>query len=318
LGSIIDQIDHLEEEAKWQMNNNWGDEKACTFYRGYIEQPVYACVTCQTETGQKFGFCYGCSMNCHLNHEVIEIFFKRNFKCDCPTMGKLCSLELPTSEKNLENKYNHNFDGKYCWCDSEYEFSMEMTQCFFCQEWYHNDCIRKEYDHEIPEEFEEFFCIDCVSNYEFLRKYTQSIYYCDTLKIEFQKDCLLPISVGIPAGNLFLRENWRTFLCQCDPCTQLYIKYNIMYLFKEDNDADPIPATEHKTVSLEETAFELLSKSDHATKIEMTTRYSTFKNALVDYLKPFAQEGRIVSQQDISEFLLKLTEGPPRKKRRIE
>lgn len=33
----------------------------------------------------KFGVCYGCSLRCHLQHEIEELFFKRGFRCDCGT-----------------------------------------------------------------------------------------------------------------------------------------------------------------------------------------------------------------------------------------
>lgn len=58
----------------------------CTYDRGYISQPVYACRVCSK--GELKGFCYGCSMTCHLDHasEVIELFTKRDFRCDCPTL----------------------------------------------------------------------------------------------------------------------------------------------------------------------------------------------------------------------------------------
>lgn len=57
----------LEEEAESKLQENWGDEKyvrkrgqcshcsfrACTYDKGYIKQPVYACLTCsQSSTKQ--------------------------------------------------------------------------------------------------------------------------------------------------------------------------------------------------------------------------------------------------------------------------
>ena len=67
---VAQELTKLQEEAHWQMKyNQWGDEKffynrvsycrKCTFEKGYISQPVYACKDCMEETGevvQDFGF----------------------------------------------------------------------------------------------------------------------------------------------------------------------------------------------------------------------------------------------------------------------
>ena len=31
---------------------NWGDENACTYNKGYIHQPVYSCITCSEKAGR--------------------------------------------------------------------------------------------------------------------------------------------------------------------------------------------------------------------------------------------------------------------------
>jgi len=44
---------------------------------------------------------------------------------------------------NEDNKYNHNFDGKYCKCERPYpdpdgeSDEDEMIQCVVCEDWYH-------------------------------------------------------------------------------------------------------------------------------------------------------------------------------------
>ena len=69
-------------------------------------------------------------------HEVLELFEKRHFRCDCgngkfkldgssSSSSSSCSIECqlePSKEAyNLENKYNHNFQGLYCHCGKEYD-----------------------------------------------------------------------------------------------------------------------------------------------------------------------------------------------------
>jgi len=48
-----------------------------------------------------------------------------------------CSLQIEKDFLNKENKYNHNFIGKYCRCDSEDDEIEDMIQCTICEDWFH-------------------------------------------------------------------------------------------------------------------------------------------------------------------------------------
>ena len=121
LEEIIENEFLLEEEAKEVQLENWGKESICTFDSGYISQNIYACATCQKMNGNKetIGVCYGCSLRCHLEHDLYELYTKRDFRCDCGTKqcGSCELLEKPNDTVNDRNKYNHNFQGLYCLCD---------------------------------------------------------------------------------------------------------------------------------------------------------------------------------------------------------
>ncbi len=68
-------------------------------------------------------------MHCHVDHSVYELFDKRHFRCDCGTPQTRCNCALTPSssdsgkkmQDNSDNKYNHNFDGLYCWCNKVYQ-----------------------------------------------------------------------------------------------------------------------------------------------------------------------------------------------------
>lgn len=139
----------------------------CTHERGYIRQPVYACKTCGGG-----GVCAGCSVSCHAEHELVELFNKRKFRCDCgtpnlyrqrepnhasrrtrlteqliyPEGAKPCSLRKPGFDpQNDANAYNHNFDGGFCYCERGKTYDPEeedetMFQCIVCEEWLHESC----------------------------------------------------------------------------------------------------------------------------------------------------------------------------------
>jgi len=57
--------------------------KKCTYEKGYITQEIYICITCTMEKNSITGMCVGCSYKCHENHDVRNLHFKRNFRCDC-------------------------------------------------------------------------------------------------------------------------------------------------------------------------------------------------------------------------------------------
>lgn len=139
----------------------------CTHERGYIRQPVYACKTCGGG-----GVCAGCSVSCHAEHELVELFNKRKFRCDCgtpnlyrqrepnhahrctrlidqltyPKDAQPCSLRKPGFDpQNDANAYNHNYDGGFCYCERGKTYDPEkedetMFQCIVCEEWLHESC----------------------------------------------------------------------------------------------------------------------------------------------------------------------------------
>lgn len=72
----------LERQARELMPYS-SDE--CTYEKGELRQPVFACLDCSKASNQPVGVCYSCSIQCHLTHEIVELFTKRNFVCDCGT-----------------------------------------------------------------------------------------------------------------------------------------------------------------------------------------------------------------------------------------
>lgn len=79
----INEQDDLEKEARQLMPYN-PDE--CTYDKGELRQPVFACLTCSRDNNNSaIGVCYSCSIQCHSSHELVELFTKRGFVCDCGT-----------------------------------------------------------------------------------------------------------------------------------------------------------------------------------------------------------------------------------------
>lgn len=176
--TALDYIEHQERLEKDAQSILPGKFEKCTFPLGYVRQALYACKTCSTENEgtEPAGMCYSCSIACHSSHELFELFPKRAFRCDCGLQNKFgthpCSLMIPAKKvvkTNDKNRYNHNFEGRYCRCDVHYDPEKEvstMYQCVACEDWFHENCIGN--IPEAIEDFECYVCRDCTKKYPFL------------------------------------------------------------------------------------------------------------------------------------------------------
>jgi E3 ubiquitin-protein ligase UBR7 len=131
LNDLIASQDALLREAALALPHVFS---RCTFSMGPIKQAVYLCLTCASPRG----VCSSCSIACHTDHEQVELFPKRHFRCDCPTTAvpHPCTLHKTTEEANGANQYGHNFRGLFCRCARPYDPETEretMIQCLACE-----------------------------------------------------------------------------------------------------------------------------------------------------------------------------------------
>eukprot|EP01116_Phalansterium_solitarium_P021920 TRINITY_DN7037_c0_g1_i1.p1 TRINITY_DN7037_c0_g1~~TRINITY_DN7037_c0_g1_i1.p1 ORF type:complete len:397 (-),score=128.09 TRINITY_DN7037_c0_g1_i1:14-1204(-) len=266
---ILNEQEQLEQEAEEQLNGNWGDEDACTHADGYRRQPVFACATCtKAKGGAPFGFCFGCSLNCHVDddHDIIELFDKRHFRCDCGTPRSGCSCRFHPdghAQDNTENVYSHNFGGKYCWCDAAYSEEQTMYQCVLCMDWFHLDCISKRDGWALdPDTPSDFVCGTCVQLHPFLKGYASlAITHAaasgapptDSTAGESPVDVTTAAAEGCklagvdaadasrPDGSaqeksVFFRKQWRAELCRCAECLERYRSQQVGFLAEDEDD----------------------------------------------------------------------------------
>lgn len=145
----------------------------CTKDLGALRQNVYSCLTCNplpadpTEPYNAAGICYACSVQCHGEHQLVEIFAKRNFTCDCGTTRlpatSPCTLRLNpatnakggvhSEEPAADNKYNQNFRNRFCVCECDYDPFQQKGTMYQClglgthetggcgEDWYHPGCV---------------------------------------------------------------------------------------------------------------------------------------------------------------------------------
>lgn len=95
----VTAVDYLEEQLELEREAREVmpyDPDVCTYPR-VLRQLVFACLTCLRQSkGANVGVCYLCLIQCHSTHELVELFTKRDFACDCGTTrmheGSSCAL----------------------------------------------------------------------------------------------------------------------------------------------------------------------------------------------------------------------------------
>lgn len=177
---VLDEEKEIQEETAAVLGGS--DEKNCTYSKGAVKrQALYSCLTCvplaKEDCTKACGVCLACSYACHEGHELVELYTKRNFRCDCgtPKMGKACSLEEKPAQDNETNSYNQNYAGLYCTChrpypDPEGTDEDEMIQCIVCEDWFHSLHLGTE--PSAAQDYGEMICGQCVERVSFLKDYT--------------------------------------------------------------------------------------------------------------------------------------------------
>jgi E3 ubiquitin-protein ligase UBR7 len=118
--SLIQVLDDLNSETI-QLKTE-AEDLECTYELGPINQPVMVCKTCSIDpTKLPNGVCASCAQKCHEGHDLLELYSKRDFICECGTdkLNTSCKfndrLPNPVKREKIEtNFYNHNFEGLYC------------------------------------------------------------------------------------------------------------------------------------------------------------------------------------------------------------
>ncbi|KAH3667416.1 hypothetical protein OGAPHI_003065 [Ogataea philodendri] len=360
----------LEKEARELMPY---DPKVCTYVLGPIRQQVYACLTCMRQNGHPVGVCYACSIQCHTSHDLVELFAKRSFTCDCGTSrtqkhggcllrsgNKKLSVDkqkLPIDIPSSTNAYNHNYSGTFCECTTKYDPTDDsnMFQCAFgdaCgEDWFHEECImgmrpgdvnrrqikqegenkldslsepgldaaEDQKDKEVPEilplpgfpdlnEFETIICWKCVAKYKPEMKLLASELGCSTIHTRPKIDTDTNKRVKTdPSFTIFLKEDYKEKLQQLitlnkpetKPLVELLKIHTYLYL--EDSVYKP-PEDSDEDSSIFELGLRNLGQLPVESAISSVHAYEKVKTKLTEFLKPFAEQNKVVTEDEIRAF----------------
>ena len=157
----------LEAEAREALPYSFSH---CTRPLGALKQNLFACLTCnppESPTFQPAAVCYSCSIACHGEHTLVELFQRRNFTCDCGTTRMPeqtpCTLRIDPEtgmkrpvkgeEPAKTNTYNKNCRNRFCGCEELYDPHQEKGTMFQClglaqekdggcgEDWWHPECV---------------------------------------------------------------------------------------------------------------------------------------------------------------------------------
>ncbi|KAG7095206.1 hypothetical protein E1B28_005981 [Marasmius oreades] len=106
-------------------------------------------------------------------------------------------------------------------------------------------------------------------------------------------------------GDIFLTEGFRDRWCQCSTCLPL-LKAN-RYLLEEEDTYEP-PSDPDSGLSLEELGMRALSRLPRDRAIDGIHAFNAMREDLVQFLRPFAQDGKVVSDSDVKTFFETLME----------
>lgn len=126
--------------------------------------------------------------------------------------------------------YNHNFEGKYCYCDGTFdEGSDSMTQCIVCEDWFHDRCVSQPFNDD-QDSF--LICRNCFAKSTSLHPYL----FSQDSRLENSGSCSRPVFNSLElseAKEFFVSlSNLVQRLCRCASCTKLYSEENLDFILK--------------------------------------------------------------------------------------
>lgn len=108
-------------------------------------------------------------------------------------------------------------------------------------------------------------------------------------------------------GASFWLIEWRTKLCRCSNCLEMYKKNDVEFLL---DDEDTVHAYQEKgkakaaenRVSLQDETMRALSGLDHVQQIEAAIAYNKLKKKLTEFLTSFVSNEQVVTAKDVDTF----------------
>ena len=226
-----------------------------------------------------------------------------------------------------------------------------MVQCTICEDWFHlNHLLGNEKFPTNDEDFEDMICHNCMDSNQYLWHYQGYIAVKSQTETKDEEataivDVNTPVETTVAENNeteecllkklksksldrvvektshacCFL-SGWRSALCRCCSCLEMYKVKNVEYLL---NPNDTIKYYEDRGKQNEEIRAsdenklldDHLSKMNRVSQIEFLHNVKDFKEDLTSFLASFATNGQVIKRENVVQFFDDLKE---KKKRKLE
>ncbi|PAV61288.1 hypothetical protein WR25_13791 isoform C [Diploscapter pachys] len=318
------------------------DFNSCTYTQGYLpRQTLFICLTC-TPSPQQAGICLGCSENCHEGHELVELYTKRKFCCDCGNskftakcklfevcfciFSKWCIPYFQEKQpENQLNAYNQNYVGLFCHCNQPYPSPLieeEEHQCVICEDWFHMTHIDPTFnvkDEELQKKMNgpgSMVCNSCIAKVPFLLPLESET---DTSTVCFSKNK----SFSVPRDKRFflLAVKWRNRICKCAECIAIMEMAQCEYLIDSEDDLDTFVEKNLSKVKEEEekmtepaVARALVSEFGAEGAIHVLDGVNMLKRKMATFFEQY--KDKVVTKDDVHAFFGQVHEEYEAKKAR--
>ncbi|KAF1790479.1 Zinc finger, UBR-type [Phytophthora cactorum] len=344
LSDVLKHNEQMTETADAVLGD--ASDTHCSYPMGYMRQAVYACMTCTPDAREKpetrAGVCLACTYNCHQDHELVELYTKRSFRCDCGNekfpKGNPCKLEADKAPTNPRNTPVLQLPPTVS--GPERTTPEIMVQCVICEDWLHEEHIFKDVD-EKPSAIQDTATEEtpasaetdkdspddadaatdsgntCMKKHPFLMAYTVDSpdngeetpagngEDSSKAKETDTNECVLQVK----QLQLRLKDQRR-----CGRRSGRVIGAMIFANALRLLHVYEATAREKKTASDEEIAQRAFANTlTHEQQVEVAMGYSLMKNNLQQYLAGFAATGKTVRKEDIQNFFETLSQAKRQK-----
>jgi hypothetical protein len=247
------------------------------------------------------------------DHSTIELFKKKKIRCDCGT-GELSSCKFEKRERNINEDNNyvpaHNYQGLFCWCKQTYdpESDLMMLQCSICTDWFHENCILKEWNSEAKHLEDEmvdhalFICKECspllngYENLKFQKNKTQN-QISEEANINLNRTICPILNESFKAESAFFRGDLEDFLCKWEICQS---KFDNLLIAADESESE---GGDVENVRMKTSIENAIDSLPHSQQFQLTSGYSQFKAVALEIINQKYNSGkRVIDVDDVEEI----------------